>query len=121
MKVQKKSFISREGSKGVNLLKSFISREGSKGVNLLNSFISREGSKGVNLLNSFISREGSKGVNLLKSFISREGSKGNRRFPLHKENVSNRDKHNHIRKKEQEPRNRLVSTLANQVENPCPE
>ena len=42
-------------------------------------------------------------------------------FPLDKENVRNRNKHNDVRKKEQEPRNRFIPVLAKQVKDPRPE
>jgi len=51
----------------------------------------------------------------------REGLKGNRRFPLHKKQVRNHNKHKDIWKKEQEPRNRFIPILAKQIENPSPE
>jgi len=50
-----------------------------------------------------------------------EGLKGNLRFPLHKKQVRNHNKHNDVRKKEQEPRNRFIPILAKQIENPSPE
>ncbi len=49
-----------------------------------------------------------------------KAKKGNLRFPLDK-HVRNHNKHNDVRKKEQEPGNRFVTVLAKQIENPSPE
>jgi hypothetical protein len=47
------------------------------------------------------------------------GSKGNDEFPLEKQ-VRNHNKHNDVRKKEQEPGNRFIPVFAKQIENPTP-
>ena len=60
---------------------------------------------------------GSKGVSVLRTLNTTSSAS---LTPL-KEHVRNHNKHNDIRKKEQEPGNRLIPVLAKQIKNPSPE
>lgn len=60
---------------------------------------------------------GSKGVSVLRTLNTTSSAS---LTPL-KEHVRNHNKHNDVRKEEQEPGNRFVPVLAKQIQNPSPE
>ena len=69
------------------------------------------------MLNNNHCSMGSKGVSVLRTLNTTSSAS---LTPLEKQ-VCKHNKHNDVWKKEQKPRNRFVTILAKQIENPSPE